>query len=144
MLPLFLGLLLRFWESVKQCFSVRYFVRLKTLRIQGISPHACAVKELVRRRRSRRRILNSIIKERKSDFWFLNGVNNSHIARIYGTASREKTNYIIRKAVYRSRQLEFAQMLRKQNDRLRQIFVPGFINKVLNVISRVIYCLISP
>ena len=50
-----------------ECFYVRYFVRLKTLRFQGISPHACAVQELVRRRRSRRRILNSIIKERKSD-----------------------------------------------------------------------------
>ena len=37
---------------------LRSVLRLKTLRFQGISLHACAVPELARRRLSRRRILS--------------------------------------------------------------------------------------
>ena len=44
---------------------LRSVLRLKTLRFQGISLHACVVPELARRRRSRCRILNSLFKWRR-------------------------------------------------------------------------------
>ena len=61
------------WTYSAKNLLLRSALQLKKLRFQGISPHACAVPELVRRRRSQRRILNSL-KTPKRRHWHRSGV----------------------------------------------------------------------